>query len=199
MAQYGLQDSDTESDSHQSHSSTSSQRTRSNSGSTVSLQHQHDTEDEDIEEDDAPPAASLGLSADEMEYDLDHSEEESKSIRSNSKAFSRQSRQRSILQDDDNMSLSSARRGSVKRKLGSVGRNHGNSDEPWACRLKLQPKRVNVMQASFFRQDDQDQVMDGVKEVKVDRIKPVSVDFPPQIEPEPIQPRKEVSTVVTAD
>lgn len=113
--------------------------------------------DEDQDEEDAPPRASL-LSEDE---DLGDSQEEDdsmdqlepppRSTHSRSRSHSHFSRQSTRTPSPPPPTNTSTR-----RKQLQIGQNGPTSSQqqqsPWAQQLHLEPKRVQVMQASFFGQ-----------------------------------------------
>ncbi|GAA5926492.1 uncharacterized protein JCM15063_000290 [Sporobolomyces koalae] len=132
MARFGLVDSDDESrsDAPLSHASDHSSA-GSDSETHSSHLHSHSDDDDDDDMMDAPPRASL-LSSDEHGDEDDESDGE-RSLHSTS-------------------TRSRTRSPPAKRRLPPPQARTSQQQQAWAQQLHLEPKRVQLMQASFFGQ-----------------------------------------------
>ncbi|GAA5906896.1 hypothetical protein JCM5296_005560 [Sporobolomyces johnsonii] len=167
MARFGLVDSDQESTAS-SHSDNESQSTARRSRRSTSfldqdsdyaLDQEGDDQDEEDDDYDEPPPRSSLMQDDLMDQDSEDDDEVASSLAGSRthrslSALSRSARStRSIsahthTTDLDPSSLhSGAETPSPPRPLRQLA-----TPQPWASKLKLEPKRVAVMQASFFGQ-----------------------------------------------
>ncbi|GAA5901438.1 uncharacterized protein JCM6883_000213 [Sporobolomyces salmoneus] len=153
MARFGLLDSDSEgaSDASSIHSNEEEESTTERSRSiSVPLSHSDDSDNdsqEDEELEDAPPRASL-LSDDEEDHSGSAEEEEEEEDYSMDQQ--RTSRRSSLTPSQTPPPPTATRRKQLATRGGREATTQQQS--PWAQQLKLEPKRVQVMQASFFGQ-----------------------------------------------
>ncbi|ORY52187.1 nuclear protein 96-domain-containing protein [Leucosporidium creatinivorum] len=167
MARFGLSDTESDSDHHSQHSQSASSspppprrsnKRSSRSVSYASTQHSDDdqpTEEEQEEDDqDAPPRASLAYSdTDHLSHD-DEPEDDASMDQDDSLSPPPRQRRRSTRDDSYSYSLSIDRSSSASPELAPQPTRQ--QPQPWASKLKLEPKRVAVMQASFFQQSPSD-------------------------------------------
>lgn len=157
MAKFGLSDSE-ESDSDQQYSTTQSPPPPSRRSTSRSYDSQQEEEeqatDEDMdqqeeEEDEAPPRASLFNEQDQTTED-EGEEEEDHSMASSSRRASTALYSATHSPSSSAASSSSA----TPPPPPAPATRQRTQDQPWAAKLKLEPKRVAVMQASLFQQQD---------------------------------------------
>ncbi|GAA6060694.1 hypothetical protein JCM10212_005076 [Sporobolomyces blumeae] len=194
MARFGLVDSDSESDASthgEDRSNTSRSRTTSPPRDDLSLDYGDDDEatieqDEDEELADAPPRASLLSSDDDDDEEDDDSGDASFDALSSSTpppqprsrlARSTRSPSHAVSQASGHGSPAPpARRRQLDLPRSAHHHHQQQQPQPWAQQLKLEPKRVAVMQATFFGQapkvDERDtrdrerQELDEARDVK---------------------------------
>ncbi|GAA5958261.1 hypothetical protein JCM3765_004772 [Sporobolomyces pararoseus] len=155
MARFGLLDSEDEA-SDASSIEQEEELEPDESSTTRSISIPLSTEDEDQEEEeeeeeeDAPPRASLLSDQDEEEE-----EEEDQDDYSMDEQPVSLTRKRSVRATRQNTTTGSRTPSPVpnsRRKPSQLGGTTAVVQSPWAQQLKLEPKRVQVMQASFFGQ-----------------------------------------------
>lgn len=180
MARFGIDNSDSESDlssdgGSRTRSTTATPPPRSKHNSVAHNDGQGDhsgISDEDEQADDdaysedgmeAPPRTSLAHSADELDYD-DSDDDHDMDVVPRSSTRSRRSTSGHYNDGDhddsyDTTRLSSSSTTSSPRPPPAArqSKRHqptraAQNDQAWAAKLKLEPKRVQVMQASFFQQ-----------------------------------------------
>ena len=168
MARFGLSDSESEdsaSDSQSPPQVTHGSRKRAARSASTGRSHSAYSEGNELEdEDEAPPRASLlhseGSEDEDME-DEQQGRDDSPPPRQRraltASSMGRDSRA-STAQTLQYSSGSSSRSNSSSPERGAVApastRQQRPADKPWASKLKLEPKRVAVMQASFFQQQE---------------------------------------------
>lgn len=162
MARFGLSDTESDSDhSQHSDSATSSPpppRRRTNKRSSRSVSYtstrpsgsEDEQATEEEEDEDAPPRASLAYSDGSQHSDDDDEQDDSMN---HPGSLSPPPRLRRQSTREHSYSLSVVKDRSSSPELQQQ-RPTRQQPQPWASKLKLEPKRVAVMQASFFQQQD---------------------------------------------
>ncbi|GAA5876351.1 hypothetical protein JCM8547_008890 [Rhodosporidiobolus lusitaniae] len=147
-----------------------------------------DDDDDDYDDEEAPPRSSLmqddddhysGSDIEGSDDDLDQDEDDEddeeismaddtfvrqsksrRSTRRNTRSQSaRSDRDRSYSLQPDSPPPSTRRKALLPPSSAAHSAHKNQQNQPWAAKLKLEPKRVAVMQASFFRQADSPDVL----------------------------------------
>ncbi|GAA6013720.1 hypothetical protein JCM11491_005071 [Sporobolomyces phaffii] len=163
MARFGLLDSDDEASDASSSVRPDDEADFDGGDSTarsISVPPLSEDEDDDDDDDDAPPRASLLSDDDGDDLESEQDDAEDYSMDEHSRSRSRSYSATPSLPPP-------ARRKPQLQLGGSVAQQQQQS--PWAQQLKLEPKRVQVMQASFFGQAASSRDVDVARERERER------------------------------